>query len=41
MANYVMADADPFTQEAGLDVDPPNADDDSPDVFQVRAQIDF
>jgi phosphate-selective porin OprO/OprP len=36
MANYVMADAD----KVSADIDP-NQEDDSPDVFQVRAQIDF
>ncbi len=40
MANYVRADADPFTQEASLDVSP-SEDDDTLDIFQVRAQIDF
>ena len=38
MANYVMADADPVRN--GLVV-PGQYDDDSPDIFQVRAQIDF
>ena len=38
MANYVMADADPV--RSGLVV-PGQYDDDSPDIFQVRAQIDF
>jgi phosphate-selective porin OprO/OprP len=40
MANYIHANADPFTQEASLNV-APNQNDDSPDIFQVRAQIDF
>ena len=40
MANYVHVDADPFTTERTLDVDP-NEDDDSPNIFQLRAQIDF
>jgi len=38
MANYVMVDADPV--RSGLVV-PSEYDDDSPDIFQVRAQIDF
>ena len=40
MANYIYADADPFTTESTLDVDP-NEDDDNPNIFQLRAQIDF
>lgn len=40
MANYVHVDADPFTTESSLDVDP-GEDDDSPHILQVRAQIDF
>jgi len=40
MANYVRVDADPFTTEGSLNVDP-GEDDDSPNIFQVRAQIDF
>ncbi len=40
MANYVRADADPFTEETSLDVDP-TEDDDTLNIFQLRAQIDF
>ena len=40
MANYVKVDADPFTSESSLDVDP-GEDDDSPNIFQLRAQVDF
>jgi len=40
MANYVRVDADPFTTEHSLDVDP-GEDDDSPNIFQLRAQVDF
>ena len=40
MDNYERADSDPFTKESSLDVDP-GEDDDTLNIFQVRAQIDF
>ncbi len=40
MANYVMVDADPVTQESGLNI-AAGEDEDEPDIFQLRAQIDF
>lgn len=43
MANYVHVDADPFTRENDnvVDAAEPGEDDDSPNIFQLRAQIDF
>lgn len=40
MANYVMIDADPVSREDTLDI-AAGEDQDEPNIFQLRAQIDF